>query len=54
MNEKIMVWHSSNGQDWSEPFTLADNINKDDISLIAQLKNQVSVIWSNPKYPIHH
>jgi hypothetical protein len=47
MNEKIMVWHSSNGQDWSDPFTLADNINKDDISLIAQLKNQVSVIWSN-------
>ena len=47
MNEKIMVWHSSNGSDWSDPFTLADDINKDDISLIVGLKNQVSVIWSN-------
>ena len=47
MNEKIMVWHSSNGRDWSDPFTLADNINKDDISLIVRLKGQVSVIWSN-------
>ncbi|WP_339709360.1 hypothetical protein [uncultured Kriegella sp.] len=47
LNEKIMVWHSSNGRDWSEPFTLADNINKDDISLIVRLKNQVSVFWSN-------
>lgn len=47
MNEKIMVWHSSNGRDWSDPFTLADNINKDDISLIVRLKDQVSVIWSN-------
>lgn len=47
MNEKIMVWHSSNGKDWSDAFTLADNINKDDISLIVRLKGQVSVIWSN-------
>ncbi|MBC8767085.1 hypothetical protein H4O18_03680 [Arenibacter sp. BSSL-BM3] len=47
MNEKIMVWHSSNGRDWSNPFTLADDINKDDISLIVRLKDQVSVIWSN-------
>ena len=47
LNEKIMVWHSDNGRDWSEPFALADNINKDDISLIVRLKNQVSVIWSN-------
>lgn len=47
MNEKIMVWHSSNGRDWSDPFTLADDINKDDISLIIGLKDQVSVIWSN-------
>lgn len=47
MNEQIMVWHSSNGRDWSEPFTLADNINKDDISLIVRLKDQVSVFWSN-------
>lgn len=47
MNEKIMVWHSSNGRDWSDPFVLADDINKDDISLIVTLKNQVSVIWSN-------
>ncbi|MBD1262399.1 hypothetical protein HZY62_17505 [Maribacter polysiphoniae] len=47
MNGKIMVWHSSNGKDWSEPFTLADDINNDDISLIVTLKGQVSVIWSN-------
>ncbi|MCK0191424.1 hypothetical protein [Arenibacter sp. F20364] len=47
INEKIMVWHSINGRDWSEPFTLADNINIDDISLIVRLKGQVSVIWSN-------
>ncbi|MCK0147850.1 hypothetical protein MWU78_19520 [Arenibacter sp. F26102] len=47
MNENIMVWHSSNGRDWSDPFTLAEDINKDDISLIVRLKNQVSVIWSN-------
>lgn len=47
MNEKIMVWHSSNGRDWSEPYALADDINIDDISLIAKLNNQVSVIWSN-------
>ena len=47
LNEKIMVWHSYNGNDWSNPFTLADDINKDDISLIVGLKNQVSVIWSN-------
>lgn len=47
MNENIMVWHSSNGKDWSDPFTLADDINEDDISLIAGLRGQVSVIWSN-------
>ncbi|EPR68911.1 hypothetical protein ADICYQ_2297 [Cyclobacterium qasimii M12-11B] len=47
MNENIMVWHSLNGQDWSDPFMLADDINKDDISLIVGLKGQVSVIWSN-------
>ncbi|WP_339715774.1 hypothetical protein [Cyclobacterium amurskyense] len=47
MNENIMVWHSLNGQDWSNPFTLADDINADDISLIVGLKGQVSVIWSN-------
>ncbi|WP_343329659.1 hypothetical protein [Polaribacter staleyi] len=47
MNETIMIWHSKNGKDWSAPFTLAKNINKDDISLISRLKNQVSVIWSN-------
>lgn len=47
MNEKIMVWHSSNGRDWSDPFTLADDINKDDIALIVRLKDQVSAIWSN-------
>ncbi len=47
LNEKIMVWHSFNGRDWSNPFTLADDINKDDISLIVSLKKQVSVIWSN-------
>lgn len=47
VNEKIMVWHSYNGRDWATPFTLADDINKDDISLIVRLKNQVSVIWSN-------
>ncbi|MCM4151538.1 hypothetical protein DHD05_08050 [Arenibacter sp. N53] len=47
MNEKIMVWHSSNGKDWSDSFTLADDINEDDISLIVSLKDQVSVIWSN-------
>ncbi|WP_020528647.1 hypothetical protein [Flexithrix dorotheae] len=46
-NEKIMVWQSSNGKDWSDPFTIAENINEDDISLIVGLKNQVSVIWSN-------
>jgi hypothetical protein len=42
-----MVWHSINGRDWSKPFELAQDINKDDISLIVSLKNQVSVIWSN-------
>ncbi|MBU2906480.1 hypothetical protein KO529_16910 [Arenibacter algicola] len=47
VNQRIMVWHSKNGRDWSEPFTLAQDINKDDISLIVSLKNQVSVIWSN-------
>lgn len=47
LNEKIMVWHSSNGRDWSDPFTLADDINNDDISLIVRLKDQISVIWSN-------
>lgn len=47
LNEKIMVWHSANGKDWSNAFTLADDINKDDISLIVGLKDQVSVIWSN-------
>ena len=47
INETIMVWNSSNGKDWSEPFLLADDINKDDISLIVGLKKQVSVIWSN-------
>ncbi|HDZ06747.1 hypothetical protein LCGC14_0292600 [marine sediment metagenome] len=47
MNEKIMVWHSFNGSDWSNPFTVADDINIDDISLIVSLKKQVSVIWSN-------
>ncbi|WP_419211331.1 hypothetical protein ACNR9Q_11310 [Maribacter sp. X9] len=47
MNEKIMVWHSFDGSDWSNPFALTDDINKDDISLIVHLKKQVSVIWSN-------
>ena len=47
MNESIMVWHSLDGKNWSTPFTIADNINKDDISLIAKLENQLSVIWSN-------
>ncbi|MDN3619511.1 hypothetical protein QWY81_08615 [Polaribacter undariae] len=47
MNETIMVWHSLDGKEWSTPFTIAGNINKDDISLIVKLENQVSVIWSN-------
>ena len=47
VDQRIMVWHSKNGSDWSEPFALAQDINKDDISLIVSLKNQVSVIWSN-------
>ncbi|MBM1108223.1 hypothetical protein JQC67_18870 [Aurantibacter crassamenti] len=47
MNESIMVWHSVNGKDWSKPFVLAADINKDDISLVVGLKNQISVIWSN-------
>ena len=47
MNEKIMVWHSSNGKDWFDPITLADDINEDDISLIVRLEGQVSAIWSN-------
>ncbi|MUH34665.1 hypothetical protein D9O36_02320 [Zobellia amurskyensis] len=47
MNEKIMVWHSFNGKDWSSPITITDDINADDISLIVSLKKQVSVIWSN-------
>jgi hypothetical protein len=47
MNESIMVWHSPNGRNWSVPITIADNINKDDISLIVSLKNQVSIIWSD-------
>lgn len=47
MNETIMVWHSLDGKNWSTPFTIADNINKDDISLIVKLENQLSVIWSN-------
>ncbi|WP_339902813.1 hypothetical protein [uncultured Cyclobacterium sp.] len=47
MNESIMVWHSLNGQDWADPIILADDINKDDISLIVGRKDQVSVIWSN-------
>ena len=47
VNQRIMVWHSKEGRDWSEPFALAQDINKDDISLIVSLKNQVSVIWSN-------
>jgi len=47
VDQRIMVWHSVNGRDWSYPITLADNINADDISLIVGLKNQVSVIWSN-------
>ena len=47
VNQKIMVWHSYNGKDWSEPIELADNINRDDISLIVGLKDKVSVIWSD-------
>ncbi|GAA0878001.1 hypothetical protein GCM10009119_09690 [Algoriphagus jejuensis] len=47
MNEKIMVWYSADGEDWSEPFPLADDINPDDISLIVSLEDQISVIWSN-------
>jgi hypothetical protein len=47
MNEKIMVWHSSNGSDWSDPITLADDISEDDISLVVRLKGQISAIWSN-------
>ena len=47
MNEKILVWHSSNRRDWSHPTTLADNINEDDISLVVQLKGQISAMWSN-------
>ena len=47
MNETVMVWHSLNGKNWSTPFTIANGINKDDISLITTLKNQISVIWSN-------
>jgi hypothetical protein len=47
MNEKIMVWHSFNGRDWSNPITLEDGINEDDISLVVRLEGQISVIWSN-------
>ena len=47
MNEKIMVWHSFNGSDWSDPTTLADNFNEDDISLVVRLKGEISAIWSN-------
>ena len=47
VDQRIMVWHSKDGRDWSVPFALARDINKDDISLIVSLKNQVSVIWSN-------
>jgi hypothetical protein len=47
MNEKIMVWHSSDGREWSNPTTLADDINEDDISLVVRLKAQISAIWSN-------
>ncbi len=47
MNEKIMVWHSFTGKDWSNPTTLADDINEDDISLVVHLKGQISAIWSN-------
>jgi hypothetical protein len=47
MNEKIMVWHSSDGREWSYPTTLAAGINEDDISLVVRLKGQISAIWSN-------
>ncbi len=47
MNNSVMVWYSTNGKKWSEPITLADDINDDDISLIVSLKNHISVIWSN-------
>jgi len=47
INEKIMVWHSSDGKTWSDPIELANDINHDDISLIVRLQDQVSVIWSN-------
>ncbi len=48
-NEKIVVWHSTDGISWSEPITLAEDIDADDISLVVSLKNKTSVIWSNQK-----
>ncbi len=47
MNTSILVWGSSNGIDWEEPYLLADDVNEDDICVIAKLPEHISVIWSN-------
>lgn len=47
LDNKIMVWSSSDGVNWTQPQPVAENINKDDICTIANIPNGISVIWSN-------
>ncbi len=47
-DSKVYIWHSFKiGRKWSSPYILAEGTDKDDICVIASLKDGVGVIWSN-------
>ncbi len=46
--KKVCVWSStSDGKSWSEPFVLAQGLDKDDICTITLIHGGVGVIWSD-------
>lgn len=47
-NRKVQVWVSGNdGKKWSDPFTLAEGMDEDDICTITPLRDGVGVVWSD-------
>jgi hypothetical protein len=45
--DKICVWGSADGRQWTKAYDLAGGINKDDISTLAVLPEGIGVIWSD-------
>lgn len=47
-DSKVFVWNSSNnGNNWTDPYMLAEKIDEDDICVITVLPGGIGVIWSD-------